>query len=82
MKYILIITIFLSNFTYANYNYGNENYGKIDMHGGKGNSLLNTKNSFSNKSMSSLSNIGIKKPSTPLAPKPLIKKDKNKETTK
>jgi hypothetical protein len=85
MKYITLVFILLSTSLFANYAYTGENSGKIDMHGGQGDGLLNKKSSFSNKGMSSLSNMGIKKPSGPLAPKPLIKKEetkKDKETTK
>ena len=76
MKALLIITIFLSNLLFANYNYTSENSGKIDMHGGKGENLLNQKNSLSNKD---LNQIGILKPIAPTEPKEpenLIKKDK------
>ena len=54
------------------------------MHGGKGDKLITNKNGFSNKSVSPLSNMGITKPSSPLAPKALIEKkeDIKKETTK
>ena len=79
MKYILIITIFLSSSIYANYAFTGENTGKIDMHGGKGDKLLTNKNTFSNKGVSPLSNMGINKPSSPLAPKALIEEKKTKK---
>ena len=84
MKYILTIAIFLSTSLFANYSFTGENTGKIDMHGGKGDKLLTNKNSFSNKGISPLSNMGINKPTSPLAPKALIEEKKNiiKETTK
>ena len=82
MKLFLIITIFLSNLLFADSNY-NKNYsGKIDMHGGKSESLINQKNSLSNKS---INDIGIVKPIAPVAPNALIKeenKDDKKETKK
>ncbi|QKF58918.1 hypothetical protein [Aliarcobacter lanthieri] len=81
MKTLLIVTIFLSNFLFANYNYVGENNGKIDMHGGKKDSLLNQKNSISN-----INQIGIMKPVVPTQPKEpenLIKEDiKNKKEDK
>ncbi|MFV7791314.1 hypothetical protein ACNSOP_08115 [Aliarcobacter lanthieri] len=81
MKILLIVTIFLSNFLFANYNYAGENSGKIDMHGGKKDSLLNQKNSISN-----INQIGIMKPVVPTQPKEpenLIKEDtKNKKENK
>lgn len=46
------------------------------MHGGKSDSLLNEKNSFSN---TNLNNIGIIKPIAPTAPQNLIKEDKKEE---
>ncbi len=73
MKYILIIAIFLSSSLFANYAFTGENTGKIDMHGGKGDSLINSKNKFSDKKFNSLSNIGITKPSMPNKPTTLIK---------
>lgn len=76
MKYILTITLFLSTSLYANYTFTGENTGKIDMHGGKADKLLINKNKFSNK-VNTLSNIGIVKPSSPLAPKELIEKKEN-----
>lgn len=77
MKYILLISIFLS-VSYANYNYTNENSGKIDMHGGKSDKLLGNKNSFSNKSLNSLGTIS--KPKNPVLPKKpkSPKKEENK----
>jgi len=79
MKYILTIALFLSSSLYANYSFTGENTGKIDMHGGKTDKLLTNKNKFSNNKLNSLSNIGISKPVSPLAPKVLIEE---KETTK
>ena len=55
------------------------------MHGGKSDVLLNNKNSLSNTNLNSLGNIGINKPTAPVAPKMLIKEEKKieeKETTK
>ena len=52
------------------------------MHGGKSESLINQKNSLSNKS---INDIGIVKPTAPVAPNALIKeenKDDKKETKK
>ena len=43
MKTILLICLFLTNILFANYSYTNKNSGKIDMHGGKGENLLNQK---------------------------------------
>jgi hypothetical protein len=81
MKTLLIVTIFLTNILFANYNYSTENSGKIDMHGGKGENLLNQKNSLSN---TNFKDIGVLKPVAPKAPEKLIKEEKKekKETTK
>jgi len=76
MKILLIVTIFLTNILYANYTFSGTNNGNIDMHGGKSDSLLNEKNSFSN---TNLNNIGIIKPIAPTAPQNLIKEDKKEE---
>ena len=59
MKKLLIVTIFLTNFLFADYNYTEQNSGKIDMHGGKSDSL----------STSSFGNMNVQKPITPIAPK-------------
>ncbi len=75
MKYILT-TIFLATSLFANYAYKGENSGKIDMHGGKGESLLTKKNNFSNMGINPLSNIGINKPTSPIKRIELIKKEK------
>ena len=42
MKILLIVTIFLTNILFANYNYTDQNSQKIDMHGGKTDSLAPT----------------------------------------
>lgn len=80
MKILLICSIILTNILFANYNYSGQNAGKIDMHGGKSDNLLNSKNSLSNKNFKNLNNIGINKPSAPIAPKKLIKEEVQKET--
>lgn len=84
MKYILTIAIFLSSSLFANYSFTGENTGKIDMHGGKGDKLITNKNGFSNKKISPLSDMGISKPTSPLAPKALIEEKENikKDTNK
>ena len=74
MKKLLIVTSIFTNILFANYNHTSENSGKIDMHGGKTPSLLNEKNSLSNKG---LNDIGILKPIAPVAPKQLIKDEKD-----
>jgi hypothetical protein len=68
MKRLLIVTLFLTNFLFANYNYSDENAGKIDMHGGKNDSLGG----------SSFGNMNIQKPIAPIAPKSLIEKEEKK----
>ena len=72
MKILLIVTIFLTNILFANYNYTDQNSQKIDMHGGKTDSLAPT----------GFKNIDIKKPIAPIAPKILIEEDKKKEEKK
>ena len=72
MKRLLIVTIFLTNILFANYNYTDQNSQKIDMHGGKTDSLTT----------SSFKNIDIKKPIAPIAPKTLIEDEKKKEEKK
>lgn len=79
MKKLLIVTFIFINFLFANYNYTDENSGKIDMHGGKGESLINKNNSLSNKG---LNDIGIMKPIAPKAPENLIKEEKAEEKNK
>ncbi|QKF73320.1 hypothetical protein AFAEC_1155 [Aliarcobacter faecis] len=80
MKKLLIVTLIFTNFLFANYNYTGENSGKIDMHGGKGENLINKGNSLSNKG---LNDIGIIKPTPPKAPENLIKDEqKNKKEDK
>ena len=86
MKVLLLCSIFLINILFADYNSDTQNKGKIDMHGGKSEMLLSNKNSLSNTNMNSLGNIGISKPTTPVAPATLIKEEKKieekKESTK
>ena len=72
MKILLIVTIFLTNILFANYNYTDQNSQKIDMHGGKTDSLTTT----------GFKNIDIKKPIAPIAPKILIEDEKKKEEKK
>ena len=72
MKILLIVTIFLTNILFANYNYTDQNSQKIDMHGGKTDSLTTT----------GFKNIDIKKPIAPIAPKKLIEDEKKKEEKK
>ena len=79
MKKILSITMILNLSLFANYSYTGENSGKIDMHGGKSNSLLTNKSKFSNTGINSLGSIGIKKPLIPKKPNELIKKQKKTE---
>ena len=78
MKILLMVTLFLTHSLFANEQYTNDNSGKIDMHGGKSDSLINQKNSLSNKS---INDIGIVKPIAPIAPNALIK-DEKKENKK
>ncbi|MDD2292246.1 MAG: hypothetical protein PHV52_08200 [Aliarcobacter sp.] len=72
MKRLLIVTIFLTNILFANSTYTEQNSGKIDMHGGKTDSLTTT----------GFKNIDIKKPIAPIAPKMLIEDEKKKEEKK
>ncbi len=72
MRILLIVTIFLTNILFANNDYTNENYGKIDMHGGKTDTLAPT----------NFKNLDIKKPLTPMAPKILVEDEKKKEEKK
>ena len=67
-----MVTIFLTNILFANYNYTDQNSQKIDMHGGKTDSLTTT----------GFKNIDIKKPIAPIAPKMLIEDEKKKEEKK
>lgn len=55
MKSLLIISIFLVHTLFANYNYSNQGSGKIDMHGGKSDSLVNNKSLLSNMNSNMLS---------------------------
>ena len=76
MKILLIVTLFLTTILFANYNYTNDNSGRIDMHGGKGENLINQKNSLSN---TNFKEIGIVKPIAPVAPEKLIKEETKKK---
>ena len=69
---LLIVTIFLTNILFADSTYTDQNSGKIDMHGGKSDSLSTT----------GFKNIDIKKPIAPIAPKVLIEDEKKKEEKK
>ena len=86
MKILLLSFIFLTTILFAQSDYSTQKTGQIDMHGGKSDMLLSNKNSLSNTNMNSLGNIGINKPTSPLAPTTLIKEEKKteekKETTK
>ena len=86
MKILLLSFIFLTNILFAQSDYATQKAGQIDMHGGKSEMLLSNKNSLSNTNMNSLGNIGISKPTTPVAPVTLIKEEKKieekKESTK
>ncbi len=68
MKRLLLVTIFFTGILFANYNYSDENSGKIDMHGGKSDSLV----------PSNFGNLNIQKPIAPIAPKQLIEKEEKK----
>lgn len=68
MKRLLIVTIFFTSILFANYNYTEENSGKIDMHGGKSDSLV----------PSNFGNMNIQKPIAPIAPKQLIEKEEKR----
>lgn len=68
MKRLLLVTIFFTGILFANYNYSDENSGKIDMHGGKSDSLV----------PSNFGNMNIQKPIAPIAPKQLIEKEEKK----
>jgi hypothetical protein len=77
MKTLLLSSIFLTNILFANYAFTGQNSGQIDMHGGKNELLLNNKNSLSNTNFKGLGDIGINKPSAPIAPEILIPDKKN-----
>lgn len=72
MKTLLLVTIFLTNILFADSSYTEQTSGKIDMHGGKTDSLTTT----------GFKNIDIKKPIAPIAPKMLIEDEKKKEEKK
>ena len=76
MKTLILCFIFLTTISFAQDNYNTQKAGQIDMHGGKSEVLLNNKNSLSNTNLNSLGNIGINKPTVPVAPKVLIKEEK------
>ena len=69
---LLLVTIFLTNILFADSTYTEQTSGKIDMHGGKTDSLAPT----------GFKNIDIKKPISPIAPKTLIEDEKKKEEKK
>lgn len=76
MKRLLIVTTIFANFLFANYDYRGKNSGKIDMHGGKGENIINEQNSLQNKD---LNKIGIVKPKLPNAPQKLINEEKKEK---
>lgn len=71
-----IIFILLANIAFANYVYENQGKGKIDMHGGKGDSLINDKSSFSNSNFNKLGTLGTKKDSISSKSETKIKTEK------
>jgi len=80
MKILITSFIFLTTSLFANYAYDNNNFGKIDMHGGKSDKLNTGKNKFSNDKFNTLGEVGINKPTMPMKPTTLIKKEeKTKE---
>ncbi len=56
MKILIISSMLFITTLFANYNYANETSGKIDMHGGKSDSLSKSKSPHFNMSTNSLSN--------------------------
>ena len=72
MKTLLLVTIFLTNILFADSSYTEQTSGKIDMHGGKTDSLTTT----------GFKNIDIKKPIAPIAHQILIEDEKKKEEKK
>jgi len=70
MKIILLITFFFSIQIFANYSFSDEKTVKIDMHGGKSESLTNT-NEFSSinfKKTQTLRDMTVQKPTKPIIP--------------
>ena len=82
MKTLLLCSIFLTNILFANYAVTGQNSGQIDMHGGKSDMLINNKKSLSNTKFNNLGDIGIIKPTAPIAPQTLIKEEIKKEEKK
>jgi len=82
MKYLVLITLFLSTSLFANYAYQGENSGKIDMHGGKGDKLSSSTSKFKNATISPLGGLAVEKPKSPFSPSALIKDKKENNTTK
>ena len=72
MKILLIVTIFLTNIFATEYTYSNKNSTKIDMHGGKTDTLAPT----------SFKNLDVKKPISPIAPRTLVEEEKKKDDKK
>ena len=70
---LLIVTIFLTNIFSAEYTYSNKNSTKIDMHGGKTDTLVPS---------TDFKNLDVKQPLSPLAPKTLIEDEKKKDEKK
>ena len=70
MKTILYITLFFTTHLFANYAFSNDKTVKIDMHGGKSETLVD-KSAFSQmkfQNSTTLQNMTIKKPTNPVAP--------------
>ena len=70
MKTFLIITLFFTTQIFANYAFNNEQPVKIDMHGGKSESISNQKgfSQMDMKSFQGLQGFSIKKPTHPNKP--------------
>lgn len=60
MKFLVVSSIFMASSLFANYAYTGSDKGKIDMHGGKGDKLINSSKNFKNDAFNSLGGLGSK----------------------
>lgn len=74
----MLFTIFLAASLFGNYAHQGENSGKIDMHGGKSDSLVKKNKNFSNSNLSPFGTMGLSKEVTPKKQPSSIKKEQKK----
>lgn len=86
MKFLVASLVFMASSLFANSAYSTQNKGNIDMHGGKGDKLINSSNNFKNDAFNSLGGLGsknnMKSPKTSELIAPVKKTKLKKQPTK